>query len=195
MEKSDRLRKRFTIKVSSMLLTAGIGLLSVFPLAATAQVDCGALAHWVALDDTLEVNQKHVFCGEWSRNRPKGFHARPQGHNPETVASFSVQDKANAAGVYTGRWAYAGQSGRTKFSSMFPDGCSVSQVLSSIAHAVKNQRQCPTGAPDWTQCGFNQPSAVDVDSVQYCSVNNQQFIIAFAPPRNGRVNTAFPLFE
>nr|HQU63689.1 EndoU domain-containing protein [Nitrosomonas sp.] len=128
-------------------IIAGLLLSGVFPPSAQAQVDCNALPHWVALENGLQMNQKHVFCGEWDRNRPKGFHARPEGVNPTTVTEFTVQDKANAAGVYTGRWSYKGHPGRNKFSSMFPDGCSVEQVLNSIAHAADHQRQCPAGAP------------------------------------------------
>lgn len=178
-------------------IIAGLLLSGLFPSPAQAQVDCGALPHWVALENGLKINQKHVFCGEWDRNRPKGFHSRPEGVNPATVAEFTVQDKANAAGVYTGRWSYKGHPGRNKFSSMFPDSCSVEQVLNSIAHAAGHQRKCPAGAPDWTLCGFNQPDAAadETESGKYCSVSNQRFTIGFAPPKNGRINTAFPLFE
>jgi hypothetical protein len=178
-------------------IIAGLLLSGLFPLSAHAQVDCGGLPHWVALENGLKINQKHVFCGEWERNRPKGFHSRPGGENPATVAEFTVQDKTNAAGVYTGRWSYKGHPGRNKFSSMFPDTCSVKQVLNSIAHAVDHQRNCPAGAPGWTLCGFNQPDAAagEIESGKYCSVNNQRFTIGFAPPGNGRINTAFPLFE
>lgn len=178
-------------------IIAGLLLSGVFPPSAQAQVDCNALPHWVALENGLQMNQKHVFCGEWDRNRPKGFHARPEGVNPTTVTEFTVQDKANAAGVYTGRWSYKGHPGRNKFSSMFPDGCSVKQVLNSIAHAADHQHKCPAGAPDWTLCGFNQPdvAAGEMESGKYCSVSHQRFAIGFAPPKNGRINTAFPLFE
>lgn len=189
-------------------IVTGILLLSVFPLFAETQVDCNTLPHWVQLDHHLKLNQKHVFCGEWSRNRPKGFHARPGGTNPETVAAFTVQDKTNAAGIYTGRWSYRDHPGKNKFSSMFPDDCDAVQVLNSIAYAIENTHQCPTGSPGWTQCGPNRPLYVDnntnetvetVETVEtatsYCSVNNRSFTIAFAPPRDGKVNTAFPLYE
>ncbi|MCP5242785.1 EndoU domain-containing protein [Nitrosomonas sp.] len=171
-------------------------LLAAFP--ARAQIDCDTLQHWSAIDNNLSINQKHVFCGEWDRNRPKGFHSRPDGINPDTIATFTVQDKANAAGVYTGRWSHKDGPKKNKFSSMFPDNCSARQVLNSIAHAAAHPSQCPAGAPDWTQCGFNQPrvtqSAVE-NSEKYCSQNNRLFTIGFAPPRNGRINTAFPLYE
>ena len=74
-------------------IIAGLLLSGLFPPSAQAQVDCDALPHWVALENGLQMNQKHVFCGEWDRNRPKGFHARPEGVNPTTVTEFTVQDK------------------------------------------------------------------------------------------------------
>jgi len=164
---------------------------------ANAQVDCRTLPHWATLENQLEINQKHVFCGEWDRNRAKGFHSRPGGANPDTVAHFKVQDKANAAGIYTGRWTYQGQSGSGKFSSMFPDNCTVRQVLNSIAYAASHQHNCPSGAPGWAQCGPNKPAtgANGNEDATFCSIGNQRFTISFAPPRNGRINTAFPLFE
>lgn len=163
-----------------------------------AQIDCGTLQQWITVDSKLSINQKHVFCGEWDRNRPKGLHSRPNGINPDTVAVFTIQDKANGAGIYTGRWSHKDNPKKNKFSSMFPDNCSATQVLNSIAHAVTHTFRCPAGAPDWTQCGFNKPqmteSAVD-NNDKYCSRNDKLFTIGFAPPRDGRVNTAFPLFE
>ncbi len=172
-------------------------LLNFFPLPVHAQVDCGTVRHWITLENKLQMNQKHLFCGEWDRNRPKGFHSRPGGVNPVTVANFTIQDKASMAGIYTGRWSYQGHPGRNKFSTLFPDSCSVEQVLNSIAHAVDHQHTCPAGAPDWTLCGFNQPDAINgaIEGGKYCSINNQRFTIVFAPPKNGRINTAFPLFE
>ncbi|MBX3639349.1 MAG: EndoU domain-containing protein [Nitrosomonas sp.] len=190
--------KRFEVSVMSGVYAVAVFLLlSSFPLQVLAQVDCSALRHWVTLENKLQMNQKHLFCGEWDRNRPKGFHSRPGGVNPATVAGFVIQDKASAAGIYTGRWSYQGHPGRNKFSTLFPDSCSVEQVLNSIAYAAGHQYTCPAGAPDWTLCGFNQPDTGTgvAEDGKYCSVNNQRFTIGFAPPKNGRINTAFPLFE
>lgn len=183
----------------SAVITAALILLYGFPVYAWAQqVDCNTLQHWTVLENNLKMNQNHLFCGEWNRNRPKGFHSRPGGFNPDTVASFTVQDKANAAGVYTGRWSYKNNPRQNKFSSMFPDQCSASQVLNSITYAIENQAQCPAGAPGWTRCGPNKPGGtgdtVDNDA-KYCSINGRFFTIGFAPPRNDRVNTAFPFYQ
>ncbi|HBV20300.1 MAG TPA: hypothetical protein DEF07_01095 [Nitrosomonas sp.] len=186
------MRKFSAGTIAALLLLCGL------PVAARAQVECDTLQHWVALENNLKMNQKHLFCGEWDRNRPKGFHSRPGGVNPDTVAAFSIQDKANAAGVYTGRWSYKNNPRKNKFSSMFPDRCSTDQVLNSIAYAVENQTQCPEGAPNWTQCGPNQPGGTEdatASDAKYCSVNGRFFTIGFAPSRNNRVNTAFPFYQ
>jgi hypothetical protein len=177
-----------------MMLT-GLAMLIWFPFLAIAEVDCATLPHWVALDNGLQMNQQHVFCGEWKKNRPKGFHSRPTGVDPMTVARFTVQDTPNAAGVYTGRWSYQNHRDKTKFSSMFPDNCSVAQVLHSIAYAAGNlDKNCPSGAPNWTECGQNMPENIEDKVVEYCSNDSQQFTIGMAPPRNGKINTAFPIF-
>jgi hypothetical protein len=174
-----------------------IGLLALFllPTHALAEgVDCAALLHWTILDNGLQMNQQHVFCGEWSGGRPKGFHSRPGGVNPATVREFTVQDSPNSAGIYTGKWSYNNGPGKSKFSSMFPDTCSAGQVLKSISHASAHPDACPTGAPGWAKCGKNRPASVAREALPgYCSHDGQPFPIAFAAPQGGRINTAFPL--
>lgn len=171
-----------------------VGMLSALPLPALAQIDCETLPHWIKLGDGLQLNQRHVFCGEWSQNRPKGFHARPGGTDPATVAQFSVQSKPNVAGIYTGRWSYQKHPDKNKFSSLFPDQCSAVQVINSIRHAATQANaQCPPGSPDWVRCGYNKPDGET--GQQYCSVNGTRFVIGFAPPKAGKINTAFPFFE
>ena len=196
MKKCEQHDHCIMTRISRRIMT-GLFLLILFPSMVNAQVDCSTLPHWMTLENQLEINQKHVFCGEWNRNRAKGFHSRPEGINPDTVDAFTVQDNPNAAGIYTGKWSYKDRAGRNKFSSMFPDSCSVEQVLNSIAYASGHQYTCPDGAPNWAQCGPNQPNieTKEVVAGKYCSVGNQRFTISFAPPGNGRINTAFPLFE
>lgn len=170
-----------------------ICFLIALPLPAQAQVNCESLPHWIKLDNGLQLNQRHVFCGEWNQNRPKGFHARPDGINPTAIAQFSIQSKSNSAGVYTGRWSYKKHPGKDKFSSMFPDNCTASQVINSIRYAATQSNvQCPPGSPDWVRCGYNKP---DGEASQYCSYDEKRFIIGFSPPQAGKINTAFPIFE
>jgi len=168
-------------------------LLLCFPFAAGAAVDCGPQFHEAALKNGLKINQAHVFCGEWKNNAPKGFHSRPKGENPATVKQFRVQDKPNAAGIYTGKWIHADSAGQEKFSTMFPDSCSSEQVLNSIAYAAAHQEPCPSGAPSWSRCGKNRPETAGKDRTDYCGSSSPRFVIAFAPPQGGLINTAFPI--
>ena len=48
------------------ILLAGLFSPFLFPLLASAAVDCGILPQWVTLGNGMELNQQHVFCGEWS---------------------------------------------------------------------------------------------------------------------------------
>ena len=167
----------------------------LFPLHALAGVDCATLPHWVTLDNGLQMNQQHVFCGEFAGVRPKGFHSRPGGINPATVREFAVQDPPNPAGIYTGKWSPGNDPAKSKFSSMFPDSCSTAQVLKSISHASAHpDPNCPAGAPGWAKCGKNRPaSAASEELAGYCSHDGEPFPIAFAAPQGGRINTAFPI--
>jgi hypothetical protein len=179
------------LKKSSL---AGLLILFLFPLSASAGVDCATLPHWVTLKNGLQMNQKHVFCGEWKDNRPKGFHSRPAGVNPMTVRGFTVQDPPDSAGIYTGKWSHKNDPGRSKFSSMFPDNCSAGQVLNSISYASAHpERNCPEGSPHWVKCGKNRPASDTKELPDYCSHNGEFFLIGFATPKDNRINTAFPL--
>jgi hypothetical protein len=166
------------------------GMMTFFLVPAHAQVDCTHLSHWSATQPP--VNQTHIFCGEWSHNQPKGFHSRPGGHSPATVANFVVTQASNAKGVYGGRWHYAGHPNPQKNSTMYPDSCTEAQVLASIDYAVQHRvAHCPAGAPGWAHCGLNAPTT---GGAAYCeATDHTNFTIAFALLNNGNVNTAFPL--
>lgn len=169
-----------------------IGILCFLPFSVSAQIDCTTLPHWITLSNGIQFNQLHVFCGEYN-GKPKGFHSRPGDENPSTVASFTIQDKPNAAGIYTGKWRYLGHPEKQKFSSMFPDSCTQKQVLNSIAYASSHPEKCPSGAPGWVRCGKNRPNPLGDDTTNYCNKNADLFSIGFAPPRNHTINTAFPI--
>ncbi|SFP61016.1 EndoU nuclease [Nitrosomonas cryotolerans] len=171
-------------------------VLFLLPLTVQAEINCSTLPRWVTLHNGLQINQQHIFCGEWRKDRPKGFHSRPNGLNPSTIAYFTIQDSPNAAGVYTGRWSYQHRLNKNKFSSMFPDHCSIEQVLNSISYAsAYSSPHCPSGSPDWLTCGQNKPPITEENSIQFCSINNQSFTIAFARLKDGRINTAFPIYD
>lgn len=175
-----------------MLIVLGtilVGVLTFFPAPAGAQINCTTLPHWSST--TPRINQTHVFCGEWSGSRPKGFHSRPNGLNPSTVASFTISNPPNAQGIYDGQWTYAGHPTPTKFSTMFPDSCTQDRVVNSIVYAATYPTSCPGGAPTWAKCGPNKPAS---NTGNYCqAANGTIFTIAFATLSNGDVNTAFPL--
>ncbi|NER38046.1 MAG: EndoU domain-containing protein [Oscillatoria sp. SIO1A7] len=179
------------IKFLGLALAAAIGMVLFFTSTARPQVNCSRLSHWSGSNPP--VSQTHIFCGEWDsrRSRPKGFHSRPNGINPRTVANFRITQRANSQGIYGATWSYAGQSGKTKFSTMFPDRCSQQQVLKSILYAAAHRQSCPSSAPNWAWCG---PSAPAPKAQRYCNGNNGSvFSIAGASLRNGNINTAFPL--
>lgn len=184
------------MRIKNVLLIFGLFCLTLSPLQAFSQVNCDTLPHWVTLENGVQMNQKHLFCGEWNRGRAKGFHSRPDGINPDAVAKFSTQDKPNAADIYSGRWSYQNHAEKNKFSSMFPDNCSTQQVLNSINHAASNpDPQFPRGTPNWTKCGQNKPQVSKQESSKYCSTDDRFFTIGYAPPKHDKINTAFPIFK
>lgn len=175
---------------SLALVVVGVAVLAC-GAPASGQVDCAHLPQWTNFPHPPQVNQEHIFCGEWSGVRPKGFHSRPGGLNPATVGAFAITQAANGQGIYGGTWSYAGHPGVTKFSTMYPDACSVAEVLKSIVYAAQNHIVCPPGAPAWAWCGYNRPNG---GAATYCdSTDHTRYVIAGADDADGDVNTAFPL--
>jgi Bacterial EndoU nuclease len=179
------------------LCLAAIASLVYVPFPADAgevAVDCTTLAQWTKRPTPPQVNQVHVFCGEWKHNTPRGFHSRPGGLDPETVARFTVTQPANAQGIYGGSWSYTGHPQPPKFSTMFPDSCSMPQVLNSIVYAASHPTRCPANAPRWAVCGPNRSRSASQSPGLFCdSSNGTVFLMALAKLSNGHVNTAFPL--
>jgi hypothetical protein len=178
----------------SLLAITVLACISLAAGASTLAVDCATLEHWTERPKPPQVNQVHVFCGEWKRNAPAGFHARPAGLVPETVARFTITQPANAQGIYGASWSYSGRPQSSKFSTMFPDACSMPQVLNSIVYAATHPSRCPANAPRWAVCGPNRPNAIDQDATAFCTATDDTiFLIAMAKLSDGRINTAFPL--
>lgn len=183
-----KMKKNEKLKLMAIALLM-LGTIVFFACAAPSQVNCANIDHWSSTNP--QVNQTHIFCGEWSQNRPKGFHSRPGGRNPNTVENFQITQSANSQGIYGGTWNYSGHSRPTKFSTMFPDSCTQTQVLNSIIYAATHQQNCPSNAPSWAWCGSNAPRTNDRN---YCQgEDNRLFTIAGASLSNGKINTAFPL--
>jgi hypothetical protein len=179
---------------SCLLAVAILGTAAVRAGTGVEAVDCTKLAHWSKRPKPPQVNQVHVFCGEWKQQTPSGFHSRPGGLDPQTVAQFTISQPANAQGVYGGSWSYHGRPGPTKFSTMFPDTCSMPQVLNSIVYAATHSSRCPANAPHWAVCGPNRPTPSLQNAGPFCLADDDTiFLIAMARLRSGRINTAFPL--
>jgi Bacterial EndoU nuclease len=179
------------LSMAALALLVGVS----FPgNAGEAAVDCIALAPWTTSPPAPQVHQLHIFCGEWKQNTPRGFHSRPGGLDPVTVDRFAITQPANAQGIYGGSWIYTGRPYPPKFSTMFPDTCSMPQVLHSIVYAARHPIRCPANAPRWAVCGPNGPRSAAQNAELFCdSSDGSIFLIAMAKLRNGRVNTAFPL--
>lgn len=185
----------FKVRVTQFFLVfilVFIGTLTLLNFPAKSGVNCSQVSHWSSTRPA--VNQTHIFCGEWNsqKQRPSGFHSRPKGQNPNTVAKFTMTQSPNSQGIYGGRWNYIGQS-KDKFSTMFPDNCTQTQVINSIVYAATHPSSCPANAPSWASCGFNQPQS---STGNYCkALNKAKFLIAFAPlgDNKNKINTAFPL--
>ena len=175
---------------TAILLVCGLFMLNIAP--AMAQVACPANPHWTATNPPI--NADHVFCGEIN-NGAKGFHSRPGGLNPATVASFVVTQQPNGNGIYGGTVTLVNPNGNnpSKFSTIFPDNCTQAEVEQSVLYAHGNVQACPAGAPGWALCGMNRPA--NGNGAGYCIGNdaNSRFYIAFATLGNGNINTAFPL--
>ena len=129
-----------------------------------------------------------------AKTAPQDFIRVPQVKTRPLSAPLKITQKPDAKGLYGVRWSYAGHPDREKFSSMFPDTCSRSQVLKSIVYAANHPKPCPAGAPRWAKCGPSKPTR---GGQGYCEASdNSIFTIAFARLRNSnKINTAFPIVE
>ncbi len=177
-------------KFSKLFHGAAFGVLAFCALAlvsigqASAQVACpaGSVNH-----GGVTLNETHIFCGEYSSNKVKGFHSRPGGVNPTTVSNVTVTVQPDARGIYEITFS---MNGKSKSSTMFPDSCSKDQVVKSVLYAYANKAN--NSACVWGECGPNRPDPKPTDGTetQYCNADNDAlFNISLGKPY---VNTAFP---
>jgi hypothetical protein len=148
-----------------------------------AALDCRDRGfHWS--DDEPAVNRLHVFCGEIRRGRPKGFHSTRLQDTSAVVTG--VTGKSNERdGIYDASVRFRNDT--AKFSTFFPDACTVDRVVASIHFAATHVER---DHPRWGKLG---PSAPDEDNVDYClDGNGDPFEIRMGLLSDGRVNTAFP---
>ena len=142
--------------------------------------------HWSATEPSI--NLRHVFCGDINRRgRAVGFHATLALGQPgvPVIIEGSVEPAA-PTGVFTADIRFP--DGQTKFSTVFPDGCSEGQIIASILHAAN--QALPT--EPWGSVG---PSAPDSgNGAAFCLSDGLPFLIRFGTldDGTGRINTAFP---
>lgn len=124
------------------------------------------------------LNLTHIFQGEINRKgKPTGLHAKFDGKLAEGAKIKKVRGKPNKVGVYTaivaikdprnGEW-------KEKFSSMFPDDMTPKEVVKAILHAYKNREK-----------GKDKP---------WRGPSGHGFPIEGYTFRDGRINTAFPIY-
>ena len=164
-------------------LSAGMLLLAMLaiPMGANAQVAC---PHAVAAG-APPVEAQHIFCGEInSAGKAVGFHSRPGGINPASVRDTGApKPKPGHPGIYNLSNFHITQNGKTAtktISTMYPDKCSMDDVLTAIRHAWR------TGHKDGQQFnGMSGPGCTDA--------NGKEFPIqGFTTPNGGRIRTGYP---
>jgi len=175
MIRSARFRRPLWLLAIAMSL-AGFGV----PVAA---LDCRDRAfHWS--NDQPAINRLHVFCGEVSRDRPKGFHSNRLQSTSAVVTGVTARSNERD-GIYDASVKF--RNGTTKFSTFFPDACTVDQVVASIRYAATHVER---PHPQWGKLGSSAP---EDENDGYClDANGDPFEIRMGLLADGRVNTAFP---
>lgn len=122
------------------------------------------------------INLTHVFEGEINkRGKPVGFHSRPGGQNPPDARIVRIVDPPNRQGVYVADVEIRNGVGSwlRKRSTFYPDRMSRQQVIAAILHAFRER----------TNSGekFRGPSGQGFTIEGYF--------------QNGRINTAYPIYQ
>ena len=135
------------------LALSGIIVLSITcPVNARAVCDAQETQEfvpWGTYNGIVQINFKHIFCGAVEDGQAKGFHSRPNGENPETVSTTSFSETCKLENgdfddIYKLRGFYitdydSGRQASKDVSTMFPDKCSVDDVVKAIVHAYDDQ--------------------------------------------------------
>jgi len=158
-------------------------LLTAFGAPAVAQ-DCRDRGfHWS--DDKPAVNRLHVFCGEIRKGRPKGFHSTRLLDTSAVVTEVTGRSNERN-GIYDATVRFRNDT--AKFSTFFPDTCTVDQLVASIHYAATHVER---DHPQWGKLGPSAPEQTDDGG--YClDANGDPFEIRMGLLSDGRVNTAFP---
>jgi len=132
------------------------------------------------------VNLRHIFCGEIDyRGHVKGFHSAQLLATSTDIKDVYRKKKLHG-GIYNARVEFV--NGKTKFSTFFPEQCTVAMIVRSVAYAAQNKTK------DHPQWGILGPSAPKNKAQDYCLNNRgRPFTIRMGFSRNHRrINTAFP---
>jgi hypothetical protein len=135
-------------------------------------------------DSDPPINRRHIFCGEVRGGEPRGFHAVQLKASAPLVRAIENRGR-DRDGIYSAVVIFA--NGRRKFSTFFPDHCTVAEIVQSIDHAASGEAILH---PAWGMVGLSAPN----EGVEgYCLDRlKRPFSIRFAKGPDGRVNTAFP---
>jgi hypothetical protein len=159
-------------------------LLKALALPAAA-FDCQDLGfHWS--NDQPAVNRVHVFCGEIRNGRPKGFHSLRLLGTSAVVTRVTGRSNERD-GIYDASVRFRNDT--AKFSTFFPDACTVDQVVASIHYAATHVER---DHPQWGKLGPSAPEQAQ-ENDGYCrNDGGDPFEIRIGLLADGRVNTAFP---
>ncbi len=133
-------------------------------------------ASWSSTDPP--VNLEHIFHGEINRRgRPVGYHSRPGGQDPPHARVVRITAGPNRAGVYETTVEIRTDDGEWlgKRSTFFPDHMNRQEVLEAILHAYHNR--------------------TSLESRRFTGPSGKGFVIRGYLLRDGRINTAFPLYR
>ncbi len=133
-----------------------------------------------------QVELRHIFCGEVNRRgMAVGFHSRPGGVNPGTVSGTGeARPVRGYPGLYNLTRFQITQNGETQtkgISTLYPDKCSVNDVIAAIQYAFNNGQK---SGPKFT--GPSGPSCTTDDGKPFP-------ITGFTGGRDGdRIRTGYP---
>ncbi|QNM94772.1 EndoU domain-containing protein [Chitinimonas koreensis] len=127
-----------------------LALLAGSPLARADDCNTGGF-EWSRT--TPAINVRSIFCGEIKGPRVAGFHST-QLRSSSVVTSIGHKSSQHQ-GIYTASVTF--KSGRSKWSTFFPDHCSYDQIVASVVHAA-NDRQ--GDAQPWASGAGRAPTAM-----------------------------------
>lgn len=106
---------------------------------ASAQIACPIVPPVDPGPPPPPVDVNHIFCGAINgAGNAVGFHSRPGGLNPVTVAGVGAPAPRGPAGIYrlnNFQILQGGMVANKLFSTMFPDACGQAAVIAAIRNA------------------------------------------------------------